>query len=164
MAQNRARNDASNRVEFLQSFSERRQKLVSDTVDSRMDSVFESTSSCARTDARALDRDVQMKYDIAKNEEGPLRRTVKVGMTFQDGLDSKGKQPQTAADDGSLGKERYSGVDERLLNLETHVSIRYGERCLWRSCSARKAQLCFAAKYLRLHNLYLTDLNSWKTI
>ena len=27
-------------------------------------------------DAKPVDRDVQIKYDIAGNEEGPLRRTV----------------------------------------------------------------------------------------
>jgi hypothetical protein len=123
LAQNRARNDRSNRAEFLQSLSEKRRKLVSDMGDSGMASIPES-SSCARTDAKNLDREVQMKYDIAKNEEGPLRRTVKVGVAFQD-LDSKGKQQQTIADDGGFSKERFPGLDERLINLETHLSVRY---------------------------------------
>ena len=34
-------------------------------------------SSCARVDAKPVDRDKQMKYDIAKNGEGPLTKTVK---------------------------------------------------------------------------------------
>jgi hypothetical protein len=28
--------------------------------------------------AKTVDRDVMMKFDIAKDEEGPLRRTLKV--------------------------------------------------------------------------------------
>lgn len=34
-------------------------------------------SSCARVDAKPVDRDKQMKFDIAKNGEGPLTKTVK---------------------------------------------------------------------------------------
>lgn len=117
----------SNRAEFLQPLSETRRKLVSDV---GIASIPESNFSCARTDARTLDRDVQMRYDIAKNEEGPLRRTVKVGVGFQDHPDSKGKQRQTIADDGGFSKERFPGLDERLINLETHLSVRYGEFCL----------------------------------
>ncbi|KAK0443768.1 hypothetical protein EV421DRAFT_1803181 [Armillaria borealis] len=48
LSRNRAQNDASNRAEFLR------------------------PTSCARTDAKTLDRDTQMKYDTAKNEDGPL--------------------------------------------------------------------------------------------
>jgi len=32
-------------------------------------------TSCARVDAKPIDRDKQIKYDIAKNEAGPLTRT-----------------------------------------------------------------------------------------
>jgi len=66
-----------------------------------------------------------MKYDIAKNEEGPLRRTVKVGVTAQDTSDPKGKQRQTAVGDDGLTRERHPGLDERLTNIETHLSVRY---------------------------------------
>jgi hypothetical protein len=56
-----------------------------------------------------------MKYDIAKNEEGPLRRTVK-------SENAQGKQKQV---EDSKGKD---GVfDERLTNLETHLAVRYGQ-------------------------------------
>lgn len=160
MAKNRARNDRSNRAEFLQSLGDNRRKLVPDMGDLGMASDLESSSSCARTDAKMLDRDVQMKYDIAKNEEGPLRRTVKVA--FQDDPDSKGKQRQTIADGDGPDKVLYPGLDERIMNLETHLSVRYGEHCLCRSCSVRKAELHFAVKYLLLRDLCLTDSNSWK--
>jgi hypothetical protein len=45
-------------------------------------------------------RDLQMKYDIAK-DEGPLRKTI-----------------NTAS---------KTGLDERVRNLETHLAVRYGE-------------------------------------
>jgi hypothetical protein len=126
LAQNRARNDASNRTEFLQSLAEKRRRINADPEDSDMASMAETTSSCARTDAKALDRDVQMKYDIAKNEEGPLRRTIKVPATAQDIPKSKSKQRRTTVNEDSLSRERHPGLDERLVNLETHLAVRYG--------------------------------------
>jgi hypothetical protein len=93
-----------------------------------MASIAETASSCARTDAKPLDRDVQMKYDIAKNEEGPLRRTVKAGIGFQDignSKNSKGKQRKSSHDE--LSREQHPGLDERLVNMETHLAVRYGK-------------------------------------
>jgi hypothetical protein len=84
-------------------------------------------SSCARADAKLLNRDVQMKYDIAKNEEGPLRRTVKHGAASQDIPNPKGKRRQTAATMDSLSRERHPGLDERLANIESHLAVRYGK-------------------------------------
>lgn len=86
-------------------------------------------SSCARTDARKIDRDVQMRYDIAKNEEGPLRRTV--GKTFSDGdgkRKSKMKEEHNSlnVEEKDISAERYPGLDERLVNAETHLAVRYG--------------------------------------
>ncbi|KAH7923142.1 hypothetical protein BV22DRAFT_969056, partial [Leucogyrophana mollusca] len=113
LAQNRARNDASNRVEFLESLSQKRRRLQLD------EDSTEPIPSCARADAKHLDRDVQMKYDIAKNEDGPLRRTMKGT--------AKGKQPPTQA---SLSEDALSedqpAVDERVKNIETHLAVRYG--------------------------------------
>lgn len=100
-----------------------------------MASYAETASSCARTDAKPLDRDVQMKYDIAKNEEGPLRRTVKAGSSFQDignSKNSKGKQKKSSHDE--LSREQHPGLDERLVNMETHLAVRYGKITLT-SCS-----------------------------
>ena len=88
--------------------------------------------SCARTDAKTQNRDLQMKYDIAKNEDGPLRRTMKTGV--MSGTDSN--QPTAAAKD-SVNRstpssedypsiERYPALDERLQNVEKHFAVRYG--------------------------------------
>ncbi|KAK0438334.1 uncharacterized protein EV420DRAFT_1736269 [Desarmillaria tabescens] len=86
LSRNRARNDASNQAEFLRPASE---------------------ASCARTDAKTLDRDTQMKYDIAKNDDGPLRRTMKK---------EKGKQK---------ADEESPAVFERIANVESHLAVHY---------------------------------------
>ncbi|KAK0188264.1 hypothetical protein F5146DRAFT_882117, partial [Armillaria mellea] len=86
LARNRVRNDASNRAEFL--------RPPSDT-------------SCARTDAKTLNRDTQMKYDIVKNEDGPLRRTMK-------------KRDEEKADEAGS-----PALSERIANVETHLAVHY---------------------------------------
>lgn len=112
LAENRAKNDASNRSEFLQSIAEKRRRL-----DIRED-VDETIPSCARTDMKQLDREVQMKYDIAKNEDGPLRRTVQ-------GVNRKEAQEKPVAlSDGSESKD-HPALDERLKNIEAHLAVRY---------------------------------------
>jgi hypothetical protein len=70
-----------------------------------------------------VDRDVLMKFDIAKNEEGPLRRTLKVE-TKNENYRSTDK---TAESDRSVTASRNPGLDERLKNLETHLAMRYGK-------------------------------------
>lgn len=73
--------------------------------------------SCARTDAKPINRDEQMKYDIAKNNEGPLSRTMKA---------SGPKQPEMSAEDEErVTAARYPALDERLQNVETHFAVRY---------------------------------------
>ncbi|KAK0201591.1 hypothetical protein DFS33DRAFT_1276458 [Desarmillaria ectypa] len=94
LSRNRARNDASNRAEFLRPTAE---------------------TSCARTDAKTLDRDTQMRYDIAKNEDGPLRRTTKRKESV---LEEKGKQKADEADE-------YPAVFERIVNVESHLAVHY---------------------------------------
>jgi hypothetical protein len=91
-------------------------------------------SSCARTDAKPVDRDVQMKYDIAKNEEGPLRRTVKSQLDTQS--TNKGKQKavdlnENNGDEGCL-TTRHPGLDSRLTDIEAHLAVRYGMRTVLR--------------------------------
>ncbi|KAN0116296.1 hypothetical protein V8E52_006121 [Russula decolorans] len=98
LPRNRARNDASNRA-----YNE---------VES---------ASCARTDARMVDRDVMMKFDIAKNEEGPLRRTLKVEMKNENNRSAD----KTVEGDHSVTAGRHPGLDERLKILETHLAMRY---------------------------------------
>ncbi|KAF9453964.1 hypothetical protein P691DRAFT_755032 [Macrolepiota fuliginosa MF-IS2] len=136
LARNRARNDASNRAEFLLSLSEKR-KRFQENDDTAGDNTI---SSCARTDARTIDREVQMKYDIAKNDEGPLRRTKK-GNKEQ-------PQPPPASQLASGGEpsgvvvpsnqdalpKHHPGVDDRLTNVEAHLAVRYvpsPPRTLW---------------------------------
>ncbi|KAK0487185.1 hypothetical protein IW261DRAFT_1558176 [Armillaria novae-zelandiae] len=87
LSRNRARNDASNRAEFL--------RPPSDT-------------SCARTDAKTLNRDTQMKYDIAKNEDGPLRRTMK-----------------KTVDEEKADEAESPALSERIANVETHLAVHY---------------------------------------
>ena len=59
-----------------------------------------------RGDARTVDRDMMMKFNISKNEEGPLGRTLKVEMK------NENKRPADKTIEG--------GLDERLKILETH--------------------------------------------
>ncbi|KZP34459.1 hypothetical protein FIBSPDRAFT_809740 [Athelia psychrophila] len=120
LAQNRARNDASNRSEFLLSLAEKRAKLQPDTADVQMS----DPPSCARTDARMIDRDVQMRYDIAKNEEGPLRRTVGKPPALADSK-GEGKAEERHSGAGQVTSERHPALDERLTNAETHLAVRY---------------------------------------
>lgn len=90
--------------------------------------------TCARTDAKPLNRDTQMKYDIAKNEDGPLRRTMKGAAAGQYGehLDAgKGKQKASSSNFGlgiyNVPAENHPGLAERYGNMETHLAVRYGK-------------------------------------
>jgi len=82
LARTRARNDASNRAEFLRTLAEKKANLfTTSTLDtsaptSDAPNQREEPISCARVDAKSIDRDKQMKYDIAKNEHRPLSRIV----------------------------------------------------------------------------------------
>ncbi|KAG6878442.1 hypothetical protein C0992_008161 [Termitomyces sp. T32_za158] len=121
LAQNRARNNASNRAEFVYTPAQKRQRLA--------DSNAEIGPSCARADAKPLDRNVQMKYDIAKNEEGPLSRTMHSSEVQDNG---KGKQkakeekPQGSAErEEDWTASKHPGLDERLRNIEAHLAVRY---------------------------------------
>jgi hypothetical protein len=83
-----------------------------------------------------------MKYDIAKNNDGPLSRTMKA--TPNDNR-PKGKEeglptaiaPETLAmsteeilrraqDEESVTSARYPALYGRLNNIETHLAVRYG--------------------------------------
>ncbi|RPD78723.1 hypothetical protein L226DRAFT_598555 [Lentinus tigrinus ALCF2SS1-7] len=118
LAQNRARNDASNRNEFLLSLAEKRRRL-NENGDSTPSA---SIPSCARTDAKTQNRDLQMKYDIAKNEDGPLRRTMKTGQPDTVAAQAGNKSTVDASEESA---QRYPGLDERLQNIEKHLAIRY---------------------------------------
>ncbi len=73
-----------------------------------------------------------MKYDIAKNDDGPLRRTMKAGALPGTGP-SQPTAPIKHGPNGvdrpvedDPGVERYPALDERLQNVEKHFAVRYG--------------------------------------
>ncbi|KAF9019241.1 hypothetical protein BDZ89DRAFT_888929, partial [Hymenopellis radicata] len=124
LVKNRARNDASNRAEFLLSLEEKRARR-GDAMD------VDDEPSCARTDAKQVDRTQQIKYDVAKNDDH-LRRTTKKQLDSQPLSSQKGKEkagvieqtPYTEFDE-RVTTERHPGLDERLSNVEAHFSVNY---------------------------------------
>jgi hypothetical protein len=70
--------------------------------------------SCARTDAKPINRDLQMKYDIAKNEDGPLRSTLRTD-----------QNPSTTTND-STPPDHESILESRFRDIEDHMAVRYG--------------------------------------
>jgi len=85
-----------------------------------------------------------MKFDIAKNEEGPLRRTLKVEMKSENNRTTD----KIIEGDHLVTASRHPGLDERLENLETHLAMRYGKTCLFPS-SARSDDICEKYRHLR---------------
>ncbi|KAF8149499.1 hypothetical protein B0H34DRAFT_734020 [Crassisporium funariophilum] len=144
LAKNRARNDASNRAEFLSSLaSSKRTRSASTHVDMREGEEEEPAGSCARVDAKTIDRDAQMRYDIAKNESGPLTRTFKHGTDQGHGVLAQpagSSVPHATsrsggivgANGGGVGDSddttpaRHPGLEQRLKNVEDHFAVRYG--------------------------------------
>lgn len=122
LARNRARNDASNRAEFLHRSKRLHTGDAPGNLPSNEGDDEVEHASCARTDAKTTDRDVMMKFDIAKNEEGPLRRTLAVEVKDENHI-----LTDDSVDGNSLvTASRHPGLDERLKNLETHLAMRYG--------------------------------------
>lgn len=134
LARNRARNDASNRTEFLLSLSEKRKRQESG--NGPEDGTI---PSCARTDAKTIDREAQMKYDIAKNDNGPLSRTKARKSNSrqpepQTTSDGRARDPTVVPSDENALPRHHPGVDERLTDIETHLAVRYvpsPPRTLW---------------------------------
>ncbi|KZT10831.1 uncharacterized protein LAESUDRAFT_693231 [Laetiporus sulphureus 93-53] len=120
LAQSRGRNDVSNRSEFLNSIAEKRRRL------NEGGDFSVGISSCARTDAKTQDREIQMKYDIAKNEDGPLRRTVQNASAGKQADSGQPHRNSVAdSDNRSFFPDRFHGLDERLRNIESHLAVRY---------------------------------------
>jgi hypothetical protein len=70
-----------------------------------------------------------MKYDIAKNDDGPLRRTVRAAAAAAE--EGKGEDPALPAPiarEPAPTAQRHPGLDERLRNVEAHFAVRYGTR------------------------------------
>jgi hypothetical protein len=81
----------------------------------------EDVASCARTDAKKQDRDVQMKYDIAKNEDGPLRKTMDTS-----GATSQSMPVPAFPSSNTPHSGRHPGLRERFENIESHLAVKYG--------------------------------------
>ncbi|KAJ6625853.1 hypothetical protein B0H10DRAFT_2211725 [Mycena sp. CBHHK59/15] len=129
LAQNRAKNDASNRAEFLQSLAKKRKRI--------------DDEACRANPDGPVDRDVQMKYDIAKNTDGPLRRTTRqqakavpvAAPAPSTSTRPKTKQatrelkkaasPVVVKTEGKAAVPPHSGLEQRLGNIETHFSVQY---------------------------------------
>ncbi|KAN0105365.1 hypothetical protein V8E52_011124 [Russula decolorans] len=122
LARNRARNDASNRAEFLHTHRRLHAGEAPEVLrPSEGESDEVESASCVRADARTVDRDVMMKFDIAKNEEGSLGRTLKAEMKNENNRSAD----KTIEGDHSVTAGRHPGLDERLKILETHLAMRY---------------------------------------
>ena len=156
MAQNQARNNASNRAEFLSSLAERRKRHrvedgeggdsshptsidASDATGS--DIGDQNPGTCARVDAKPIDRDAQMKYDIAKDDWGPLSKSAKAGLLSEKrtelsppmratetksrtSMDTTTTTPKKETDEEVTSV--HPGLDERLKNIEDHIAVRFG--------------------------------------
>lgn len=95
--------DESNRTEFL----------------SRHDPSADDVT-CARTDAREINRNIQMKFDIVNNEDGPLARSLS---TFND----KKQHSQETASSSNNSEKVTVDATERVNNIEQHLNIRLDE-------------------------------------
>jgi hypothetical protein len=93
--------DESNRTEFLSRH------------DPKADDV-----TCARTDAREINRNIQMKFDIVNNEDGPLARSL---TAFND---NKNSQAATATATSSNNGSGGADATERVNNIEQHLNVR----------------------------------------
>ncbi|ETW80995.1 hypothetical protein HETIRDRAFT_427828 [Heterobasidion irregulare TC 32-1] len=125
LARNRARNDASNRNEFLYTRAKRRRVSPSSPNSSDDNALY--TPSCARADAKPVDRDVMMKFDVARNEEGPLRRTVAKSEMSAITSTVGGTQERRSGveENAAVSAEKYPALDVRLKDIEAHLAVRY---------------------------------------
>ncbi|KAF9520404.1 hypothetical protein BS47DRAFT_1336061 [Hydnum rufescens UP504] len=142
LAMNRARNNTSNTLEFLR--PAKRRRVGGDLVSTDMDGVPDGEDvtmpvpTSARTDAIKVDRDVQMKYDVATVSQGDglLKRTVHVASagatptaahdlpaTRDEGQGAGGIKNHIRSNIPTL--ERHPGLGERFRNIEDHLAIRY---------------------------------------
>ena len=86
------------------------------------------SSSCARVDAKPQNREVQMKYDIAKNEDGPLKKTIRGERESHPGEQQNRQRidmdhPIVKMEDTAYN---HPGLLERFTNFETHLAVRFG--------------------------------------
>ena len=132
LARHLARSGASNRTEFLHTHRRLRTGEGSEVLrpgKGKSASNEVESASCARADARTVDHDVMMKFNIAKNEEGPLGRTLKVEMKNE----NERHADKSTEGDRLVAAGRHPGLDERLRILETYLAMRYSESRLSRA-------------------------------
>ncbi|CAO3588261.1 unnamed protein product [Absidia cylindrospora] len=96
--------DASNRTEFL----------------NRPDPKGEDVT-CARADAREINRNIQMKFDIVNNEDGPLARSLISSSATTD------EQRSSNTTDNQKRNDQVATevMEERLGNLEAHLNVQF---------------------------------------
>lgn len=123
-------------MEFLKSI-QREEKPLSDEVETK-------NASCARLDAKTIDREEQMKYDIVKNEDGPLSKTMKQEKE-KEFEQTDGIGPSKPSGSNNLGvidtAKRFPALDERLRNAEQHLAVRYGKYSCNRSVRAHNMSI-----------------------
>jgi hypothetical protein len=69
-----------------------------------------------------------MKYDIAKNEDGPLRRTVgERAEARREERDGPVVKRRRVDSEELKSEEDDPWMAERLVNVETHLAVRFGK-------------------------------------
>jgi len=136
LAVNKAKSSRSNTQEFLRP-AKRRRTNPNDAGGAPSEGHDEEgDGSSARTSTINVDRDVQMKYDIAKNPEGPLGRTMHGKLTKPDPRQAEGQGSggvlssmlkDTLSTHATPTMPRHPGLQERFDNIEDHLRIRWGE-------------------------------------
>ena len=88
----------------------------------------DSIASCARADTKFQDRDTQIKYDIAKNEGGPLKRTMKRSQTAGDASapDLQPSFPTVRDNVREPDAKSHPGLAARMEAIEEHLGVRFG--------------------------------------
>ena len=75
--------------------------------------------SCARSEAAAINRNIQMKHDVVNNEDGPLARSTFTRQT--NGYNRNPRELQRLID-------LPPGIEERLQNIQEHLNVKIGMR------------------------------------
>ncbi|KAI7853887.1 hypothetical protein BDC45DRAFT_510356 [Circinella umbellata] len=95
--------DESNRTEFL----------------NRVDPTS-SDVTCARADAREINRNIQMKFDIVNNEDGPLARSLISSSTNNNNNNNNHEKISTTE----------TILNERIQNIEQHLNVSFDNQAI----------------------------------
>lgn len=83
-----------------------------------------------------------MKYDIARNDDGPLSRT-KAKKTngrqpeMQTASSDQARDPIVPPSDEKALPRHHPGIDTRLTDIESHLAVRYGQYAVFPILSFR---------------------------